>query len=204
MKLSKNIVRCISCDLSCQLFPESSLRSHYCDYASFAIWPNGNHFLQLAVENKILRENKNHLSRGFIFVDFSLPNLRHFSDPQWIDRLAKANMNIVIITDRKLAPLANYWFTHRSEIQGIIHADDNDKILQEKIKSLFSGRSVNDKRGNTLNEAEMTLLHQFMSGAGLQQIIKTSSIDIKKIYVHKLRLERKLGASIHKILVSVL
>ncbi|HFZ0498763.1 TPA: helix-turn-helix transcriptional regulator, partial [Klebsiella pneumoniae] len=33
---------------------------------------------------------------------------------------------------------------------------------------------------------------------------KTTSVDVKKIYVHKIRLERKLGTSIHKILVSIL
>jgi hypothetical protein len=37
-------------------------------------------------------------------------NLRVLADPQWIERLAITNMNIVIITDRKLEALANYYF----------------------------------------------------------------------------------------------
>ena len=69
----------------------------------------GNHFLQIAVENKILQGNKNHLLRGFVFVDFSFCNLRVLADPQWIERLVRTNMNIVIITDRKLEALANYF-----------------------------------------------------------------------------------------------
>ena len=99
---SKTVARCISCELSCQLFPDNAVRSQYCGNASFAVWPVGNHFLQIAVVNKILRRNKNHLSRGFIFVDFSMYNLRVLADPQWIERLAITNMNIVIISDRKL------------------------------------------------------------------------------------------------------
>lgn len=201
---SQKVVRCISCELSCQLFPDNAVRSQYCGNASFAVWPVGNHFLQTAIENKILRGNKNHLSRGFIFVDFSMYNLRALADPQWIERLAITNMNIVIITDRRLEALANYLFNQRSEIKGVIYSDDKDVILQEKISHLFSGRRVNSRRGSKLNTVEFTLLNRFLSGACLQEIIKTDSIDVKKIYVHKIRLERKLGTSIHKILVSIL
>lgn len=201
---SHKVVRCISCELSCQLYPDNTVRSQYCGNASFAVWPGDNHFLQIAVENKIVRGNKNHLLRGFIFVDFSMYNLRALADPQWIERLARTNMNIVIISDRKLEALANYFLTHRSEIKGVIYSNDSDIILKEKISHLFTGRRVNSRRGSILNAVEFTLLNRFLSGACLQEIIKTDSIDVKKIYVHKIRLERKLGTSIHKILVSIL
>ncbi|HCM9246429.1 TPA: helix-turn-helix transcriptional regulator [Enterobacter bugandensis] len=201
---SQKVVRCISCELSCQLFPDNTVRSQYCGSASFAVWPVGNHFLQLAVENKILSGNKNHLLRGFIFVDFSMYNLRLLVDPQWIEHLAMTNMHIVLIADRKLEALAHYFFAHHSEIKGIIYSDDDDAILQEKINHLFSGRRVSSRRGNTLNTVEFTLLNRLISGVCLREIIKTTSIDVKKIYVHKIRLERKLGTSIHKILVSIL
>ncbi|MEH3173679.1 helix-turn-helix transcriptional regulator [Enterobacter quasiroggenkampii] len=201
---SHKVVRCISCELSCQLYPDNTVRSQYCGNASFAVWPGDNHFLQIAVENKIVRGNKNHLLRGFIFVDFSMYNLRALADPQWIERLARTNMNIVIISDRKLEALANYLLTHRSEIKGVIYSDDSDIILKEKISHLFTGRRVNSRRGSILNAVEFTLLNRFLSGACLQEIIKTDDIDVKKIYVHKIRLERKLGTSIHKILVSIL
>ncbi|WP_414456166.1 helix-turn-helix transcriptional regulator [Enterobacter quasiroggenkampii] len=201
---SHKVVRCISCELSCQLYPDNAVRSQYCGNASFAVWPGDNYFLQIAVENKIVRGNKNHLLRGFIFVDFSMYNLRALADPQWIERLARTNMNIVIISDRKLEALANYFLTHRSEIKGVIYSDDSDIILKEKISHLFTGRRVNSRRGSILNAVEFTLLNRFLSGACLQEIIKTDGIDVKKIYVHKIRLERKLGTSIHKMLVSIL
>lgn len=201
---SQNVVRCISCELSCQLFPDNAVRSQYCDNASFAVWPVGNHFLEIAVQDKILRKNNNHLSRGFIFVDFSIYNLRVLADPQWIERLAITNMNIVIITDRKMEALANYFIAQYSEIKGIVYFDDNDVKLQEKINYLFSGRRVDNRRRNTLNAVEFMLLNRFMSGECLQEIIKTNGINVKQIYVHKVRLERKLGTSIHKLLVSIL
>lgn len=64
-------VRCISCELSCQLFPDTAVRASYCHRAAFAIWPEGNGFLQKGIIEKLLLNNQNHLSRGFIFVDFS-------------------------------------------------------------------------------------------------------------------------------------
>ncbi|MEY7429629.1 helix-turn-helix transcriptional regulator, partial [Citrobacter freundii] len=51
---------------------------------------------------------------------------------------------------------------------------------------------------------EMILLKRFVSGKSIQQITQIDNIDIKKIYVYKLRLEDKLGHSIHKILSNIL
>ncbi|EOZ9309827.1 helix-turn-helix transcriptional regulator, partial [Citrobacter freundii] len=56
----------------------------------------------------------------------------------------------------------------------------------------------------TLNYTEMILLKRFVSGKSIQQITQIDNIDIKKIYVYKLRLEDKLGHSIHKILSNIL
>lgn len=198
------VVRCISCELSCQLYPDTAVRARYCHQASFAIWPEGNGFLKTGVIEKLLLNNQNYLSRGFIFVDFSFPNLRLFSEPKWVDHLAHSGMHIVLISDRILAPLANYWLSKSNKIQGIIYSDDTEDIQHQKIRRLFTGHLANSKRGRSLNYTEMILLMRFMSGVSIQQITKLDNIDIKKIYVYKLRLEEKLGHSIHKILSNIL
>ena len=46
-------VRCISCELSCQLFPDAAVRASYCHRAAFAIWPEGNGFLQKGIIEKL-------------------------------------------------------------------------------------------------------------------------------------------------------
>lgn len=137
-------------------------------------------------------------------MDFSFPNLRLFADPQWVDRLAYSGMYIVLIADRNLAPLANYWLSKSNKIQGIIYSDDDDEVQHQKIRRLFTGHLANSKRGRTLNYTEMILLKRFVSGKSIQQITKIDNIDIKKIYVYKLRLEDKLGHSIHQILSNIL
>lgn len=204
IRQSPQILRCISCELSCQLFPDSAVRVQYCNNAAFAIWPDGNVFLKKGIIEKLLLDNQNYLSRGFIFVDFSFPNLRRFADLQWIDRLSNSGMHIVLISDRRLTPLANYWLLKSNKIQGIIYSYDDDTVQQQKIHRLFTGRLANSKRGRSLNYTEFILLKYFMAGISIQQIIRIDNIDIKKIYVHKLRLENKLGHSIHKIISNIL
>ncbi len=117
MRKPSQIVHCISCDLSCQLFPDSAVRVQYCHNAAFSIWPDGNAFLKKGFIEKLLLDRHNHLSSGFIFVDFSFPNLRRFTDLQWADSLANSGMHIVLISDRSLTPLANYWILKSNKIQ---------------------------------------------------------------------------------------
>ncbi|MDA8505121.1 MULTISPECIES: helix-turn-helix transcriptional regulator [unclassified Citrobacter] len=197
-------VRCISCELSCQLFPDAAVRAQYCHRAAFAIWPEGNRFLKTGIIEKLLLNNQNYLSHGFIFIDFSFPNLRLFADPHWVDRLTQSGMHIVLISDRILTPLANYWLAKSNKIQGIIYSDDDEDVQHQKIRRLFTGHLANSKRGRSLNYTEMILLKRFVSGISIQQITKIDNIDVKRIYVYKLRLEDKLGLSIHKILSNIL
>lgn len=201
-KARSKAVRCISCELACQLFPYADLRAQYCCNTEFAIWPEGNSFLKRGIIERLLLSNKNHLSKGFIFVDFSLPNLRAFSQPQWLDWLANSGMYIVIIADSSLTPLANYWFLNNDNVHGVIYADDDVLVQQQSIHRLFTGRRTNIKRGRTLNAAEFLLLNSFISGAGIQQEINISSIN--KIYAYKRSLESKLGQRIQTILLNIL
>lgn len=196
------VIRCISCDLACQLFPAADVRTQYCSHAEFAIWPEGNIFLKRGIIERLLLSNKNYLSKGFIFVDFSLPNLRFFSQPQWIDWLASSGMFVVIVSDGSLAPLANYWLLNNDNVQGIIYSDDDVLVQQQKIHRLFTGRRTNSKRGRSLNNPELILLNSFISGVSFQQEINISSIN--KIYVYKHSLENKLGHRIQNILLNIL
>ncbi|KFB99325.1 RmbA family protein [Trabulsiella guamensis ATCC 49490] len=204
MKNYSRPIRCISCEVSCQLYPDKTVRSSYCSYEVFSIWPDGNNFLKSGIIYSLLLKNKNHLLSPFVFVDFSLPNLRYFVDQEWIDYLTKTGMRIVIITDNSLIPLANYWLEKSDNIHGVIYADDDELIRDKKIKQLFMGRLVNKKRGRTLNFEEITLLNRFLSGTDIQQAIVIDNLDEKKVYVHKFRLEKKLGHSIRNIISHIL
>lgn len=194
-------LRCISCGSSCRLYPTGDVRTQYCQNTEFAIWPEGNSFLNKGIVERLLINNKNYLSKGFVFVDFSFANLRVFSHTKWIEWLAKSGLYIVIISDRSLASLANYWISKSSIIQGVIYADDDVAVQQEKIRRLFTGRRANSKRGRSLNYSEFALLNSFISGVSIQQAINAGGIN--NIYAHKRSLENKLGNRIQKIMLNI-
>ncbi len=66
----------------------------YCQYGIFHLAADGNAFLRL-LKSYCLIDNKS-IYPGFIFVDFSFPNLRRFTDLQWADSLANSGMHIVL------------------------------------------------------------------------------------------------------------
>ena len=99
-------VRCISCELSCQLFPDTAVRASYCHRAAFAIWPEGNGFLQKELLKSFCLIIKTICRVGLFLWTFSFPNLRLFADPQWVDRFAYSGMHIVLIADRNLGAVS--------------------------------------------------------------------------------------------------
>ena len=203
IKPSQQKMHCIGCEHSCQIYPEAVIRSQYCGQASFAIWPEGNRYFQQGIVTKLLLEN-NRLSCGFVFVDFSLPWLREFVSPNWIDNLIKTGMRIVIIADSHLRPLANYWVTRSNKIHGILYAGDEEAIQRMKVRRLFTGRLALDRQGRMLNYTEFILLSRFMSGICTQGIISIDKIETKKVYVHKYRLEKKLGFTVQQLISRIL
>ena len=201
---SQQTIHCIGCEYACQIYPEEAIRSQYCGQSSFAIWPEGNVYLRDGLLKKILLESNNRLSRGFLFVDFSLPWLREFTDPLWVERLLNTRLRIVIVADKHLVPLANYWLTKSNKIHGILYANDDDETLRIKVRRLFTGHLAVNRQGAMLNFTEYILLSRYVSGKCTQNIIGIDNIDSKKIYIHKFRLEKKLGFTIQKIISRIL
>lgn len=194
----------LTCERSRPVLPARTVSTQYCGNTLFAVWPERNLYLKNGLIVKFLMKYQNFLSNGFVFVDMSLPNLRCFVNPHWIDSLIKTEMHIVIITDATLAPLANYWLKNRAEIRGILYSSDPEDTQACKIKKLFRGEHANTKVGDTLNQGEFNMLAHFTSGNSLKEIIELEEAKAKEIYVRKLRLESKLGYRINTILAKAL
>ncbi|KNC92582.1 hypothetical protein [Trabulsiella odontotermitis] len=199
----QSAMHCISCELSCEVFPQESVRFQYCDNANFILWPKENAYLQRGLQEEYLLHSRFTLLNSFAFVDFSISNLRYFIDQDWIDRLSETGMRIIILSDRILVPLANYWLKKWGGIQGIIYADDSIRNIRYRFDRIFSGRSASDKRGKTLNDAEFSLLAFLLSGSGLQETYKLNELNISEIYIRKNRLEKKLGRNMNKIFAMI-
>lgn len=193
-------LHCISCECHCQLAPERTLRSHYCDSASFSVWPEKNIYFRKGITERILKHHHNLLTRGFVFVDLSLPNLRYFVNNQWINSLSSANMNIILVADNRMRALANYWLKESDKIRAVIYSDDAHDSLNIKMRRVFSGMRLYDKKTPVLNHVEFTILKCILDGKSAPQIATEHNINIKAVYVHKQRLEKKFGLHIYKII----
>lgn len=67
-------------------------------------------------------------------------------------------MGIVLVSDRNMQSLANYWRKHNSAISAVIYNDDGLDVANEKIRQLFIGRYLSFTRGNTLTQMEFTIM----------------------------------------------
>lgn len=107
---------CNSCSMHCQIMPEESPRLQYCANSCFCMWPEESSYFNRGVVEGILTKNHNARLSGYIFVDFSVSFLRLFLEKDWIDYLASTDMGIVLVSDRNMQSLANYWRKHNSAI----------------------------------------------------------------------------------------
>lgn len=120
---------CNSCSMHCQIMPEESPRLQYCANSCFCMWPEESSYFNRGVVEGILTKNHNARLSGYIFVDFSVSFLRLFLEKDWIDYLASTDMGIVLVSDRNMQSLANYWRKHNSAISAVIYNDDGLDVV---------------------------------------------------------------------------
>lgn len=149
----------------------------------------------------ILTKNHNARLSGYIFVDFSVSFLRLFLEKDWIDYLASTDMGIVLVSDRNMQSLANYWRKHNSAISAVIYNDDGLDVANEKIRQLFIGRYLSFTRGNTLTQMEFTIMGYMVSGYNPYQIAEVLDMDIRSIYAYKQRIEKRMGGKINELFI---
>ncbi|EOU4273385.1 TPA: helix-turn-helix transcriptional regulator [Escherichia coli] len=194
---------CNSCSMHCQIMPEESPRLQYCANSCFCMWPEESSYFNRGVVEGILTKNHNARLSGYIFVDFSVSFLRLFLEKDWIDYLASTDMGIVLVSDRNMQSLANYWRKHNSAISAVIYNDDGLDVANEKIRQLFIGRYLSFTRGNTLTQMEFTIMGYMVSGYNPYQIAEVldMDMDIRSIYAYKQRIEKRMGGKINELFI---
>ncbi|EOL2270682.1 helix-turn-helix transcriptional regulator [Escherichia coli] len=188
---------CNSCSMHCQMSP----RLQYCANSCFCMWTEESSYFNRGVVEGILTKNHNARLSGYIFVDFSVSFLRLFLEKDWIDYLASTDMGIVLVSDRNMQSLANYWRKHNSAISAVIYNDDGLDVANEKIRQLFIGRYLSFTRGNTLTQMEFTIMGYMVSGYNPYQIAEVLDMDIRSIYAYKQRIEKRMGGKINELFI---
>ena len=110
-------------------------------------------------------------------------------------------MGIVLVSDRNMQSLANYWRKHNSAISAVIYNDDGLDVANEKIRQLFIGRYLSFTRGNTLAQMEFTIMGYMVSGYNPYQIAEVLDMDIRSIYAYKQRIEKRMGGKINELFI---
>ena len=175
---------CNSCSMHCQIMPEESPRLQYCANSCFCMWPEESSYFNRGVVEGILTKNHNARLSGYIFVD-----------------LASTDMGIVLVSDRNMQSLANYWRKHNSAISAVIYNDDGLDVANEKIGQLFIGRYLSFTRGNTLTQMEFTIMGYMVSGYNPYQIAEVLDMDIRSIYAYKQRIEKRMAGKINELFI---
>lgn len=192
-------MNCITCPLSCEIKPKTSLRVSFCQNYCFGTWPEGSGYFSLGIVEGVLKQSHNYLYTGCVFVDFSISFLRLFMDRRWIDYLAETQLNIILVCDKHLQPLANYWLKNEKNIFLIIYPNDRIPCVTEKIKKKFIGRSALPVKGETLSKLEVNVLRELMAGRGCTGVATLYDIDIRSVYAAKQRVEKKMGSDINDL-----
>jgi len=165
------------------------------------MWPEESIYFNKGVIEGILNNNHNARLSGYIFVDFSISFLRLFLDIEWIEYLASTRMGIILISDRNMQSLANYWRKKHPAISAIIYHDDGLDVANEKIRQVFIGRHLSFTKGNTLTQMEFTILGHMVAGSNPHQIAQLLDMDIRSIYAYKQRIEKRMGGRINSLFI---
>ena len=203
MGLDEKIKRltCSSCTLHCKIMPEKSPRLQYCANACFCMWPEESVYFYKGIIEGILANNHNARLSGYIFVDFSISFLRLFLDKEWIEYLASTRMGIILVSDRNMQSLANYWRKYHPAVSAIIYHDDGLDVANEKIRQVFIGRHLSFTKGNTLTQMEFTILGHMVAGSTPHQISQALDMDIRSVYAYKQRIEKRMGGRINALFI---
>ncbi|RRF11097.1 helix-turn-helix transcriptional regulator [Klebsiella pneumoniae] len=124
--------------------------------------------------------------------------MRFFTNERWIDYLIETKLKIVIVCDKYLKPLANYWFKHSKDIFLVIYQQDRLTLACEKLKRDLS-ISATPSLAESHSELEFAVLSALISGDGCLQLADELNVDIRTIYAAKRRAEKKMGADINTL-----
>ncbi|CAH6635225.1 helix-turn-helix transcriptional regulator [Pseudocitrobacter vendiensis] len=192
-------MNCITCPLNCEIKPKTSLRVSFCQNFCFGTWPEGSGYFSIGIVEGVLKQSHNYFYNGCVFVDFSISFLRLLMDRQWIDYLLETRLNIIVVCDKHLQPLANYWLKNESGIFLIIYPNDSMPYVTEKIKNKFIGRGAVPVKGETLSKLELNVLRELMAGRDCTSVAALFNIDIRSVYAAKQRVEKKMGNDVNDL-----
>ncbi|MFT8211944.1 MAG: hypothetical protein ACMZI0_17700 [Symbiopectobacterium sp.] len=188
-----NGLNCVSCQFRCELLPFPSLRTINCIKEQFCVWPESNYYLSIGLIDVVANSKYNYMGGGFVSVDFSLANIRIFTNARWLDYLAHSGLRLVLVSDKLMEPLAAYWKKQDDRIFSVLYTSDGYASILKSIDKIYLRKMNATKARGKMTEKEVSVLFLVLNGFSLKEIAGKLQIDSKRLYNIKYSIERKLG-----------
>lgn len=202
-RITKEDLRCSSCKYYCSLINNIQEEINRCPIQKIAIWPGRNHFLIKGVLSLVSGKYESLFCRGCIFVDFSIYNQHYFTSNHWLDYLRETGLNIIIVSDRRMEPLASFWHRNETIINTVIYADGKMDDIKKAVNACYYGlKGGVRKRVTPLTQEEVKFLDLANFGHSLGDISCEMKIEVKKVYNIKDAVRRKTGINLNQLLSS--
>jgi len=186
----------MGCGLGCRISYDENMKIDFCTDKKLFVWPEDNHYFRLALNELIFKRCPCYLSEGVIVIDFSFRNVALLINDEWLKFLSKTDMSIVLISDRRMIAIANYWLKQSSSIKAIIRTDDGIAGFTEELKKILCGRSCIRVKAPAATAREMHVLSMISLGRNTHEIATKLNCSLKSVYVHKSALKKKMGNDI--------
>lgn len=193
-------MHCLGCNLKCEILPSKEFSSTQCLNRQICIWPAVNFFFEAGLKSLINTVDVIFPVSGFIFVDFSWRSIRFFMDERWIDYLGCADMKIILLSDKKMTPLAAYYSLNEPRVSGTIYISDDINKLKTSLRKVFVGQPLVRQAVRSLTRSEKEILYLTLSNYSVADISRELVVDTKSVYNIRQRLEGKLGVKIRRFL----
>ncbi|MDR9889177.1 hypothetical protein O7047_02875 [Pseudenterobacter timonensis] len=190
--------KCLGCKNAC-LFPEKKIED--CPGVEYYIWPQDNQYLVDGIKEILFNSTDRLIKHPVFFIDFNYHNLGLFLSDNWLDPFK--GTRLVLVTDKVMEPIAHYWFYHDridTVVSAIIFNNDNLQVVSSKSRSTFKGQVLRPEKGiKKLTDKEYALLSHLYHGESPKKVATKMGINVKSVYVAKLRIELKLGVSLYNL-----
>lgn len=191
-------VHCLSCNLKCEIIPLKEFRSTQCLNTKICVWPAVNFLFEDGLTFLINSVDVVFRDSGFIFVDFSWKNIRAFLAEGWLDYLESTKMKIILLSDKKMMPLAAWYARSEPRISEVIFVQQNINRLKVCLQKVFVGIPLQKQIVRILKKAEKEVLYLTLNNFSVAEISVKMNLDNKTVYNLRQRIESKMGMKIRR------
>lgn len=196
-----NAMRCYGCVNKCVYTSVQTKKNVECTGIEFYIWPENNSFLIEGLLQYFSNINSKVISQPIVVIDFNYKNINYFLTNNWLSQFK--NSRLILITDKKMAAIAHYWFyndTSETVISAVIFHDDVTEDIKTKINQSFMGKITRpSEKKAKLSTNEYALFAELYKGQLPKKIAMKNATNVKNIYAMKIRIENKLGVPISRL-----